>query len=100
MYEYTEYNQVHDDRSYLRFSQKRTGRRRRLVYALVESLSDTSFISETVYSRLGINGVKTSISILTMTTNDKVIDRRKIFGLMVRGSKQNTEEACHCKGLY
>ena len=56
-----------------------------LVYALLDSQSDTSFISSATYSRLAVNGVDTTLRLSTMTDDGGILRCKRIKGLSVRG---------------
>ena len=56
-----------------------------LVYALLDTQSDTSFILENTCEALGLNGVEVRLSLSTMYAENRVIDSQKVKGLTVRG---------------
>ena len=56
----------------------------RLVYALLDDQSDTTFITETVLNHLGVSGPQTNLLLSTMHATDELIKRRKIGGLIVQ----------------
>ncbi|MES9904690.1 MAG: DUF1759 domain-containing protein, partial [Sedimenticola sp.] len=57
----------------------------RLVYALLDTQSDTSFILEDTCEALGITGAEVKLSLSTMHAENKVVSSQKIKGLVVRG---------------
>ena len=61
----------------------------RLVYALLDSQSDTSFILERTCDSLGVSGVDVKLSLSTMYAEDKIVESQKISGLSVRGFNQS-----------
>ena len=56
----------------------------RLVYALLDDQSDTTFITETVLNHLGVSGPQTNLLLSTMHATDELIKTRKIGGLIVQ----------------
>jgi hypothetical protein len=56
-----------------------------LTYALLDTQSDTSFISEFVVSQLGVSGSETTLLLSTMTSENFPIKCKRISGLKVRG---------------
>ena len=56
----------------------------RLVYALLDDQSDTTFITETVLNHLGVSGPQTNLLLSTMHATDELIKSRKIGGLIVQ----------------
>ena len=56
-----------------------------LVYALLDSQSDTSFISESTYAKLGVEGTDTVIKLATMTEDCGLLRSQRLGGLLVRG---------------
>ena len=61
----------------------------RLVYALLDSQSDTSFILEKTCDSLGVTGVDVKLSLSTMFAENKMVESQKIKGLSVRGFNQS-----------
>lgn len=57
----------------------------RLVYALLDTQSDTTFILEETCSALGVKGTEVKLSLSTMYATDKVVTSSKVKGLTVRG---------------
>ena len=56
-----------------------------VVYAMLDTQSDTSFITERTARDLGLTGKEVRLSLSTMTSNDKIIRCRRFNGLQVRG---------------
>ena len=56
----------------------------KLVYALLDSQSDTSFILDKTCDSLGISGVEVNLLLSTMYAEKKVVKSNKIKGLSVR----------------
>ena len=56
----------------------------RLVYALLDNQSDTSFVLEDTRKALGLNGPKVNLSLSTMFAEDCRISCYKVNGLLVR----------------
>lgn len=59
--------------------------RERLVYALLDTQSDTTFILEDTQKALGVSGTDVKLSLSTMYAANKVVTSVKVKGLMVRG---------------
>ena len=60
-----------------------------LVYALLDSQSDTSFILDHICEGLGIQGTDIQLSLSTMTAKDYIIHSQRIDGLNVRAYDGN-----------
>lgn len=56
-----------------------------VVYAMLDSQSDTTFILEDVCKSLGVSGVETSLLLSTMYAENKLVKGCRIKGLVVRG---------------
>ena len=56
-----------------------------LVYALLYSQSDTTFILNGTCTSIGLNGTEEDLLLSTMYAENKVINIQKISGLKVRG---------------
>jgi hypothetical protein len=56
----------------------------RLVYALLDTQSDTTFILDRTCDALGMSGVEVKLALSTMSSENKVVSY-KIKGVMVRG---------------
>lgn len=62
----------------------------KLVYALLDDQSDTTFISQEMVDRLQVNGPKTQLSLSTMHAENELIPSQKIKGLVVSDISHNT----------
>ncbi len=67
-----------------------------LVYCMLDSQSDTSFILEDACKELGVKGPSVDLSLSTMTTTNQLIKCNKVNGLSVRGFKSNKKIALPC----
>ena len=56
----------------------------KLVYALLDTQSDRSFILESTYRSLGVRGTSVQFSLSTMTSENKLIKSERVTGLTVR----------------
>ena len=56
-----------------------------LVYALLDTQSDTTFILSETCNKLGLTGTEVKLSLSTMFAENQVVDSRKVKGLVVRG---------------
>ena len=63
--------------------------REQIVYAMLDSQSDSSFITEGTARALGLQGVETRLSLSTMTASHKVVRCQRYGGLEVRGLDGN-----------
>ena len=61
-----------------------------LTYALLDTQSDTSFVTDDVAQCLGVEGVDTTLCLSTMTSENMHIQCKKIKGLSVRGYNCDT----------
>ena len=59
----------------------------RMVYALLDTQSDTTFILEDTCKALGVPGTDVKLLLSTMSANRQMIDSQKIVGLQVRAYK-------------
>ncbi|CAG2233540.1 unnamed protein product [Mytilus edulis] len=57
----------------------------RLVYALLDTQSDTTFVLDETRRALGLCGTDVKLSLSTMHAENHIVDSRKIKGLVVRG---------------
>jgi hypothetical protein len=62
----------------------------RLFYALLDSQSDTTFITQEVCDQLAVQGTPTTLSISTMTSTKHLVRSSKVSGLTVRGLHGDT----------
>ena len=58
-----------------------------LVYAMLDTQSDTSFVSNKVCDTLGIAGTETHLQLSTVALDNEMIKCKRITGLQVRGHK-------------
>ena len=56
-----------------------------LVYALLDTQSDTTFVLHDTCSVLGLSGIDVKLSLSTMHAENRVVNSQKIKGLSVRG---------------
>ena len=56
-----------------------------LVYALLDTQSEISYITSKVCDRLGIKGAETHLNLSTLALDNEIIPCRRITGLQVRG---------------
>ena len=61
-----------------------------LVYALLDTQSDTTFILESTSKSLGLNGTKVKLRLSTMHAENRMVDSSKVQGLTVRGYNSST----------
>lgn len=59
----------------------------RLVYALLDTQSDTTFILEDTYRELGLSGTTVKLLLSTMYAENQVVESHKVRDLQVRGFK-------------
>ena len=57
----------------------------RLVYALLDTQSEKSFILDETYNALGLRGERVELSLSTMSAEDMPVQSDKVRGLVVRG---------------
>ena len=57
----------------------------RLIYALLDTQSDTTFTLEETCNALGVSGIDVKLSLSTMYAANKVVTSTKVRGLVVRG---------------
>jgi hypothetical protein len=62
-----------------------------LVYALLDDQSDSTFVSESTLSNLGIEGHPTQISLSTINVANEIIQTSKVNGLVVSDFRRNSE---------
>ena len=63
--------------------------REELVYAMLDTQSDSSFVTENTARALGLKGKEVHLSLSTMTTNDRVIKCSRFNNLEIRGYESN-----------
>ena len=71
-------------------SHKENPTKERLVYGLLDSQSDSTFISSITCDWLGVSGPEVKLKLSTMLAED-VVQCRKISGLQVRGYNSTTQ---------
>ena len=72
-----------------------------LVYALLDTQSDTTFILEHTCDALELDGPKVQLLLSTMTAKEQKVSSRNISGLLVRGYNSETNiplPAAYCRG--
>ena len=57
----------------------------KIIYAMLDSQSDSSFITDNTARALGLQGTETRLSLSTMTSSDRVVKCRRYRGLEVQG---------------
>ena len=57
----------------------------RLVYAMLDTQSDTSFVLEKTCRSLGLQGSKVNLRLSTLSAQDELVPSRRLTGLQVRG---------------
>ena len=62
-----------------------------VVYAMIDSQSDISFITQKTARALGLKGKETKLLLSTMTSNSKTVSCRRFDSLMVRGVNSNDQ---------
>ena len=62
-------------------------RTERLVYALLDNQSDTTFVADNVLNHLDVSGPETNLLLSTMHATDELIKSRKVGGLIVQDFK-------------
>ena len=60
-----------------------------LIYALLDTQSDTTFVSKYTFAKLGISATDTKLSLSTMTSERRTIPSKRVEGLRVRGHDSN-----------
>ncbi|KAJ8028733.1 hypothetical protein HOLleu_31057 [Holothuria leucospilota] len=56
-----------------------------LVYALLDTQSDTTFVTERTCDLLGVEGTKTALMLSTLSAKNQVVNSSRVEGLVVRG---------------
>ena len=56
-----------------------------LIYALLDTQSDTTFVIDDTCQALGVEGLKTQLILSTIFAKNQVIDSNRVEGLLVRG---------------
>ena len=60
-----------------------------LMYALLDTMSDTSFITEDAMSILGLEGIPVNLSLSTLSNKNELVQTSKVSGLHVTGYKSD-----------
>eukprot|EP00057_Strongylocentrotus_purpuratus_P002977 XP_003725633.2 PREDICTED: uncharacterized protein LOC100892397 [Strongylocentrotus purpuratus] len=68
-----------------------TAREQRLVYAMLDTQSDTTFILDKTKQDMGIKGKEVNLLLSTMTRADERVKSEKITGLKVKAFNSNKE---------
>ena len=56
-----------------------------LVYALLDSMSDTSFITNQIINKLDVSGINVNLSLSTLSSSNEIVSSTKVSGIQVRG---------------
>ncbi|PIK42690.1 hypothetical protein BSL78_20459 [Apostichopus japonicus] len=56
-----------------------------LTYAMLDTQSDTTFVTECVCEALGVKGTRTQLALSTMISQNHVVNSNRVDGLIVRG---------------
>ena len=64
---------------------------KRLVYAMLDTQSDTTFVTEETCEELGITGVSTRLKLSTMSSTNEVIASQRINGLRICGFSETED---------
>ena len=56
-----------------------------LVYALLDTMSDTSFVSDYCLDKLNVEGIQVNLSLSTLSSVNLTVTSTKVSGLKVRG---------------
>ncbi|XP_071836853.1 uncharacterized protein [Apostichopus japonicus] len=62
-----------------------------LVYALLDTQSDSTFITDKTCELLNVEGSKTLLSLSTLSSKNQLVDSSRIGGLSVRGHREGTK---------
>lgn len=62
-----------------------------LVYALLDTQSDTTFVLDSTREALGIEGTSTYLKLSTMSESNKVVETKKVQGLVARGHNSDSK---------
>ena len=60
-----------------------------LVYALLDTMSDTSFITEDAMSILGLEGIPVNLFLSTLSNENELVHTSKVSGIHVTGYKSD-----------
>ena len=70
----------------------------RVTFAMIDSQSDSSFVTEETARELGLKGVDAQLSLSTMTSSNKVVKCKRYVGLQIRGYNDSTK--INLPGVY
>ncbi|KAJ8027919.1 hypothetical protein HOLleu_30014 [Holothuria leucospilota] len=62
-----------------------------MVYALLDTQSDNTFLTDKLCEFLGVEGSKTVLNLSTLSAKNRLIDSRRVNGLYVRGCSEDTK---------
>ena len=65
--------------------------KRSVVYAMIDTQSDTSFITDSTARELGLVGKEVRLSLSTLTASDKIVKCTRYAGLSIRGFNKQEE---------
>ena len=65
--------------------------KQKVVYAMLDTQSDNSFITEKIAEDLGLTGKEVRLSLFTMTSTNQIVRCRRYDGLQVRGFISDSE---------
>ena len=63
----------------------------RVTYAMIDTQSDSSFVTEETARELGLRGVDAQLSLSTMTSNNKIVQCKRCVGLQIRGFNNSNQ---------
>ena len=66
-------------------SHKSNSKKEVLTYAMLDSMSDSTFITENTLQKLGVTGISVKLSLSTLNNKNEVVSCTKVSGLKVRG---------------
>ena len=65
-------------------SHKSNSKKEVLTYAMLDSMSDSTFITEDTLQKLGVTGISVKLSLSTLNNKNEVVSCTKVSGLKVR----------------
>ena len=60
-----------------------------MIYAMLDSQSNTTFVLNSTLNKLGIKGVNTKLLLSTLSSKDEIVSSRRVKGLTVRGINED-----------
>lgn len=66
-----------------------------LIYALLDTQSDATFIAEDTCTQLGVDGPETHLLLSTLSADNQVMPCKKVTGLRIRGFDSSTVVPIH-----